>query len=159
MMPIHNLKARSLTDYNKDLGLGIKVGAKYRAHIRAGLTTYLLIALGYRGPHPAFAKTNRNIFWFHLWLGQARTGTKAQLCLQTRVTRYPKQVSWCCYPLGVPGWAPQWLISLGFNLGLLAFSPSRAFFLLQLWLWFPKSPSTRWEPTILWFLFQTWPKL
>lgn len=34
MMPIHNLKARTLTDYNKDLGLEIKVRAKYEIWIR-----------------------------------------------------------------------------------------------------------------------------
>lgn len=37
MMPIHNLKARTLTDYNKDLGLEIKVRTKYEARIRTAL--------------------------------------------------------------------------------------------------------------------------
>lgn len=163
MMPIHNLKARSLTDYNKDLGLGIKVGAKYGAHIRAGLTQCTCL-LHWVIEDPIRHLPNPTGIFSSFIYDLVRPGPalRHSFALQTRVTRCPKQVSRCCCPLRMPGWAPQWLISLGFNLGLLAFSLSRAFFLLQQWLWwlwFPKLPSTGWEPTILWFLFRTWLKL
>lgn len=67
MMPIHNLKARTLTDYNKDLGLEIKVRAKYEIYIRTGLMGWvgLLPALPsarrFGGPHPGFAEPSRAI--------------------------------------------------------------------------------------------------
>lgn len=67
MMPIHNLKARTLTDYNKDLGLEIKVRAKYEIYIRTGLMGYVCLlpalpsALRFGRPHPEFAAPSRKI--------------------------------------------------------------------------------------------------
>lgn len=67
MMPIHNLKARTLTDYNKDLGLEIKVRAKYEIYIRTGLMGYVCLlpalpsALCFGRPHPEFAEPSRKI--------------------------------------------------------------------------------------------------
>lgn len=67
MMPIHNLKARTLTDYNKDLGLRIKVRAKYEIYIRTGLMGYVCLlpalpsALWFGMPHPEFAAPSRKI--------------------------------------------------------------------------------------------------
>lgn len=61
-MPIQNLKARTLTDYNKDLGLEIKVRAKYEIYIRTGLMGGICSALALPssrrrgGPHPEFAE-------------------------------------------------------------------------------------------------------
>lgn len=67
MMPIHNLKARTLTDYNKDLGLEIKVRAKYEIYIRTRLVGYVCLlpalpsALRLGRPHPEFAEPSRKI--------------------------------------------------------------------------------------------------
>lgn len=67
MMPIHNLKARTLTDYNKDLGLEIKVRAKYEIYIRTGLMGCVCLlpglpsALCFGRPHPEFAEPSRKI--------------------------------------------------------------------------------------------------
>lgn len=67
MMPIHNLKARTLTDYNKDLGLEIKVRAKYEIYIRTGLMGYvcslpaLPSALCFGRPHPESAEPSRTV--------------------------------------------------------------------------------------------------
>lgn len=67
MMPIHNLKARTLTDYNKDLGLEIKVRAKYEIYIRTGLMGWICLlpalpsARRFGGPHPGLAEPSRAI--------------------------------------------------------------------------------------------------
>lgn len=95
MMPIHNLKARTLTDYNKDLGLEIKVRAKYEIYIRTGLMgcicllPVLPLALRFGGPHPEFAEPSRRISidFSDIWIRPRIT--RHGFALQLIVTKHP----------------------------------------------------------------------
>lgn len=92
MMPIHNLKARTLTDYNKDLGLEIKVRAKYEIYIRMGLMGCICLLPA----HPSAINKStvcwtqqEDFHWFHWHLDQAQNNT-ARLCLTDDIHETPR---------------------------------------------------------------------
>lgn len=97
MMPIHNLKARTLTDYNKDLGLEIKVRTKYEARIRTALMWFIFWLL-FSTPSQNLPKPTAA---FSLISPTFRPGPDCHwgtLCLQSSFSRCPSTSFHCCFP-------------------------------------------------------------
>lgn len=106
-MPIQNLKARTLTDYNKDLGLEIKVRAKYEIYIRTGLMGGICSVLALPssllcgGPHPEFAEASGKsvVDFTDTWIRPRIT--RHGFALQTVFMKCPGP-SCCCLVLAAP---------------------------------------------------------